>query len=95
MASDRPPGRPLSWLAYWLSSISVPICAPAVSSPPRPPPVVVARMLFISSCMNSASNWRAVSRTAAFGSAAARLRSASSERASKARRLSSGPTAMS
>ena len=87
MASDKPPFMPVSWLAYCWSSMSLPSLAPASSAMPMPGPGTAARMLFISSFMNSASNWRAASRTAPLGSVAARARTASSDRASMEGRL--------
>ena len=77
MASVSPPGRPVIFSAYWLSSISVPSLLPSLSSMPEA--MVASRMLFISCCMNSASNCLAVSRMAAFGSRAAALRSSAIE----------------
>jgi hypothetical protein len=69
MTSDRPPGRPLSWLANCWSSISVPMAVPAFSSMPLD--WVVARMHFMISFMKMDSNCLATSRVAALGSAPA------------------------
>ena len=84
IASDRPPGRPASCVASWLSSISVPMARPDVAPLSSISPLckVVLRMLFMSSFMKRVSNCLAASLTAALGSAAARERSASSERLS-------------
>ena len=65
---------PLILFAIWVSSISVPICVPALSS--MPVPSDDSRMLFISCCMKIASNCFAAILIAAFGSLAARARSA-------------------
>ena len=78
MASLRPPGMPVIFCATWVSSISVPICVPALSSMPEDS--VAWRMLFISSCMNSASNCLAASLMAPLGSRAALARNASMPR---------------
>ncbi len=79
MASVRPPGRPVIFAAYWLSSISLPSLVPSLSSMPELR--VASRMLFISCCMKRASNCLAVSRIAAFGSRAAAVRSSAIESA--------------
>src|SRR6185295_10768164 len=79
IASVSPPGRPVIFAAYWLSSISVPSLVPSLSSIPELS--VASRMLFINCCMKSASNCFAVSRMAAFGSRAAALRSSAIESA--------------
>ena len=83
MAWLSPPGRPVIWLANWVSSISVPILVPEFSSMPEDS--VDWRMLFISSCMNRASNCLAAVCTAAFGSRPALARRASMLRTSPAR----------
>ncbi len=82
IASDSPPGRPLSCVASWVSSMSVPMLVPALSS--APVASVVERMLLTSSFMNSDSNCREASRTAPRGSLAARDFRLSSDRVSVA-----------
>jgi len=72
--SERPPGSPVIRFAYCVSSSSVPSCVPPLSS--RPEDIVASRMLFISCCMNSASNCLAAALIVAFGSLDARAFSA-------------------
>ena len=74
ITSARPPGMPLIVFESCVSSISVPICVPEFSS--MPVPSDDSRMLFISCCMKIASNCFAAILIAAFGSVAARARSA-------------------
>jgi hypothetical protein len=57
--------------------MSPPIAVAELESMPLS--IVVARMLFISSCMNRASNWRETSLMVSAGLRAAAPRSASSE----------------
>ena len=66
ITSDRLPGWPAILLTSWASSISVPSLVAALSSMPLA--WVDARMVFISSFMNSDSNCLAASRAAVFGS---------------------------
>ena len=82
IAALSPPGRPVILVASCVSSISVPICVPELSS--MPDDSVAWRMLFISCCMNNDSNCLAASCTAAFGSRAALARNASMPRVSLA-----------
>ena len=77
IASLKPPRKPVILVANCVSSISVPIFVPELSNMPDAIDSCAARMLFISSCMNSASNCLATSLIAAFGSVAARERSES------------------
>jgi drug/metabolite transporter (DMT)-like permease len=67
------------------AAIPMLILSPIAIGASMPEASVDERMLFISSCMKSASNCLATARTAPFGSVAARLFSASSERRSPAR----------
>jgi hypothetical protein len=84
MASARPPGRPVICVAYCWSSMPVAMLPALLSLAPSA--MVLARMLFISSCMNRASNCLATSLIAPFGSLPAAARRPSSVPPPAARR---------
>ena len=82
ISSPSPPGLPVKPCANWVSSMLWNVSLPVPSSIPLLG--TASRMLFITICMNRASNCEAAWRIDAFGSRAAPVFSASSERASDA-----------